>query len=631
MKTAAPMRSALTTTLLTSPHLAAAAISSWSDIPSLLSRSIAGLERVAKRAENTTTIPAALSIAAAQNWDGNDGPWSSFPLQIGVQPQTVRAMIGTAVTSVLTVAAGGCPSFYPSNCETSRGQIFNTNESLTWVPNSIYDVGIEQNLGLDTSGSAGFDSVTIGWPGATQASVQRNVVFNLESPNFWLGIFGLNPRPTNFTTSSSSTTFNDPQPSFLQQLVNNRSIPSLSWAYTAGNQYRLDGNNLGSLTLGGYDESRYSPTKNLTIPFGSDISRDLLVNLRAITTDAGSPSNLLPDGNIQIFLDSTVSQLWLPESACTAFEEAFGLTYDSDFNFYLVNDTLHESLLSTNANVTFTLATAASGGQTMDIVFPYGAFDLTLEFPNIMNPNTSNYFPLKRASNSTQYTLGRTFFQEAYLIADYDRQNFTIAPCEWDATRIASQSIKSIIRANETSLADGGNGGSSNTGAIAGGVVGGVVGLVAIIGLILFLVRRKKKTERQRLAELDSKSASAAGGVAGGAAGGHSPETKTSTDTDGKPFISPPIGGELGGGEIHELTAPHKEAPAEMDSPYHVADPNKHGYSEMESSGTEFFAPSKGVPAEMRGETPIYEMAGSDVQELPAPRVNLSDRKVGRK
>ena len=498
---------------------------------------------------------------------------------------------------------------------------FNVNESLTWVPNSIYNVGIEQNLGLDTEGTSGFDSVTIGWPGATQASVQRNVVFNLDSPNFWLGIFGLNPRPTNFTTGSSTTTFNDPQPSFIQLLVTNRTIPSLSWGYTAGNQYRLDGNNLGSLTLGGYDESRYSATKNLTIPFGSDISRDLLVNLRGITTDAGSPSNLLPDGNIQIFLDSSVSQLWLPESACTAFEEAFGITWNSDYNFYVVNDTLHETLLATNANVTFTLATAASGGETMDIVFPYGAFDLTLEFPNIMNPNTSNYFPLKRAANSTQYTLGRTFFQEAYVIADYDRQNFTIAPCEWDSARMASQSIKSIIRANETSSAGGSGGGSSNTGAIAGGVVGGVVGLVLIAGLILFFVRRKKKTERQRMAELEGKSA---------ASGGSPDNDKTSTDTEAKPFISAPIGGELGGGEIHEVPAPHKEQPQEMDSPYRV-DPNKHGYSEMESTNTEFFAPSKGVPAEMRGETPIYEMAGSDVQELPAPRVNLSDRKVPSK
>ncbi|KAI5369338.1 Putative aspartic peptidase A1 family, aspartic peptidase domain superfamily [Septoria linicola] len=624
MKTDAPMRSAnlAFATLLATPLAAAFSI------PSILERSTAGAERIEKRADGRTTVPAPLSIAAAQNWDGNDGPWSSFPLQIGTQPQTVRAMIGTSATSVFTIAADGCPSYYPSNCETSRGGFFDVGDSSTWVPNSIYNVGIEQNLGLDTTGTTGFDKVVIGWPGAVQATADHNVVFNLDSPNFWLGIFGLNPRPTNFTTDASITEFNNGQTTFIQSLVNNRSIPSLSWAYTAGNQYRLDGNNLGSLTLGGYDESRYSATENLTLPFGSDQSRDLLVNLRAITTDAGSPSNLLPDGNIQIFLDSSVAQLWLPESACDAFEEAFGLTYDENFNFYLVNDTLHESLVSTNANVTFTLASAASGGETMDIVFPYGAFDLTLEFPNIMNPNTSNYFPLKRANSSAQYTLGRTFFQEAYVIADYDRSNFTVAPCEWDASRMASQNIKSILRANETG-SDGGDSGSSNTGAIAGGVVGGVVGIIAIAGLVLFLIRRKKKTERQRLAELDNTSNGAA---AGGAATTSSPhgdrEAKTSSSSgESRPIISAPIGGELGGSEIHELTAPHKIHPQEMDSPYRVDDPNKHGYFEMESTNTEFFAPSKGVPAEMRGETPIYEMAGSDVSEMPAPRVNLSDRK----
>lgn len=575
-------------------------------IPSLLSRSIPGLERLEKRQnDSTTTIPAALSIAAAQNWDGNDGPWSSFPVQIGVQPQTVRLMPGTSATSVLTVSPEGCPDTYPEDCPQQRGGIFEISESNTWVPNSIYNVGIAKNLGLDTEGTAGYDSVTIGWPGAVQASAEHNVVFNLDSAKFFVGIFGLNPRPTNFTTSAGVTEFNNPQTSFVQSLVNNRTIPSVSWAYTAGNQYRLNGNNLGSLTLGGYDASRFDQNQSLSLPFNTDISRDLLVNLRSITTDS-SANVLLPQGNVQIFLDSSVAQLWLPQSACDAFEAAFNLTYDESTNFYLVNETLREQLRSVNPNVTFTIAADSTAtSEAIDIVFPYAAFDLTLGFPNVVN--STGYFPLKRAQNSSQYTLGRTFFQEAYVIADYDRSNFTIAPCDWDADRIAQQQIVSILRANETNSDSGSS--SSNTGAIAGGVVGGVVGLVAIAGLVLFFLRRKKKTaEKQRLAELDAKSA--AGGTAGS-----TPEDKTySLDTEARPFISGPMGGELQGQEIHQLDSPHK------------IDPNKIGYSEMENPH-EFYSPVKGVPAEMRGQTPIYEMAGSDVGELPAPRVNMTESK----
>ncbi|KAF2214779.1 hypothetical protein CERZMDRAFT_66028 [Cercospora zeae-maydis SCOH1-5] len=568
-------------------------------MPSLRSR-----RSIRKREEKT--LPAALSIGAAQNWDGNDGPWSSFPVQIGVQPQTVRVLPGTSATSVFTVSPAACPDYYPENCPQQRGNTFDVSKSNTWTPNSIYNVGIEQNLGLDTDGTAGYDSVTIGWPGAVQAKADHNVVFNLESPNFWVGMFGLNPRPTNFTTAASITEFNNGQVSFMQSLVNNRTIPSLSWGYTAGNQYRLNGNNLGSLTLGGYDASRFNAAQTLSLPFNSDISRDLLLNLRSISTDS-SASSLLPDGNIQIFLDSSVSQLWLPQSACDAFAQAFNLTYDESASFYLVNQTLRERLQAVNPNVTFTLAaddTATS--RAIEIVFPYAAFDLTLEFPNIMDPNSSAYFPLKIANNATQYTLGRTFFQEAYVFADYDRQNFTVAPCDWNASRIAQQEIKSIIRANETSSGDGGS--SSNTGAIAGGVVGGVVAIVAIAGLILFFMRRKKKAENQRIAELDAKSA--AGGTAGS-----TPEDKScASDAEARPIISGPMGGELEGQEIHQLDSPHK------------IDPNKIGYSEMENPH-EFYSPVKGVPAEMRGQTPIYEMAGSDVGELPAPRVNMTESK----
>lgn len=564
--------------------------------------------RLSRRADEESTIPAALNIAAAQNWDGNDGPWSSFPLQVGNRVQNVRVQIGTAATSVVTVSAEGCPGEYGPNCGDSRGLLFYPNESLTWIENSIFNIGINNALGLDTQADAGFDTVTIGWQGSTTATVEHNVVFNADSATYWLGLFGLNPRPTNFTT------YTDPQPSFIQQLVNNGTIPSLSWGYTAGNQYRFN-RVLGSLVLGGYDEDRFDTNSKISMGFNTDISRDLLVNVQAIATDAGSPSNLLPDGSIPMFLDSTVGPMWLPESACEAFEQAFGLTYDETSTFYLVNDSLHDTLVSTNANVTFRLGTQSTGGETVDIILPYGAFDLTLAFPNIMNPNSSHYFPLKRATDESQYKLGRTFFQEAYVIADYDRQNFTVAPCQWATDPSSQNTIRSILRSNETSTDDGGS--SSNTGAIAGGVVGGVVGAIAIAGLALFLVRRKKQTEKKRLAELDAKSADGTAGA----------DKASSDGSEVKPFISAPIGGELGGGEIHELNTTYKLPPQEMDSPYKV-DPNKHGYSEMGVEHGEFFAPSKGVPAEIRNNTPIYEMAGSDVHEIgTSQQVDITDRK----
>ncbi|CZT24802.1 uncharacterized protein RCC_10530 [Ramularia collo-cygni] len=597
-------RSALalvSTLLLLASHASAFSLSSLTSYAS--SRTFQPLLRRAD--ENATVIPAAINIAPSQYWDGVDGKWSSFPLQVGTAAQNVRAFIGTSAFSTITVGAGGCEPVeaFGESCSNDRGFLFLPNESLTWVPNSIFQLGIEINLGLDTSARSGFDTITLGWQGSGGPTVQHSTVFSLEAQNFWIGIFGLNPAPSNFTT------FVDPQPSFMQQLVNNNTIPSLTYGYTAGNQYRLNGV-YGSLVLGGYDQNRFDATKNISIPFNDDVGREQLVNLKAITTDVGSPSNLLPDGDISLLIDSTVAQIWLPESACKAFESAFGITYDAYREYYIISDSLRSKLQESNPNVTFTLGSQANDA-TVDIVLPYSAFDLELRFPP--DTNSSAYFPLKRAANTTQYTLGRTFLQEAYLISDYDNRNFTVAPCIWNSSKISTSSLKSILRSNETMNSASNSDSSSNTGAIAGGVVGGVLAIALIAGALIWFKRRKNQGEKKRLAELEATNSASSSSH-------HNNSQTDPNNGESKPIISSPMGGELAGdGQIHEAYAPHKQAPQEMDSSaYAAVDPNKHGYSEMGGGVGEFFQPAKGVPAEIRGGTPIYEMHGSDVQELPA-------------
>ena len=176
---------------------------------------------------------------------------------------------------------------------------------------------------------------------------------------------------------------------------------------------------LGSLTLGGYDAARFTPS-NLSFGFAADDSRDLVVGIQSITTQSsGNPSNttsLLPNP-ILSFIDAAVAQIWLPLEACQAFETAFGLQYDNSSELYLVNSTLHTTLLAQNASITFKIGTDTTTGQTINITFPYAAFDLQVSYPLV--ENTTNYFPLKRAANETQYTLGRTFLQESYVLRDF--------------------------------------------------------------------------------------------------------------------------------------------------------------------------------------------------------------------
>lgn len=167
-----------------------------------------------------------------------------------------------------------------------------------------------------------------------------------------------------------------------------------------------------TLTLGGYDSSKFTPN-NVSLRFATDVSRDLVVGLQSIRFSDSITTNkeLLPDSGILAFVDSTDPHIWLPLSACRAFESAFNLTYDQRTGLYLVNDSLHTKLLAQNASLTFIIGDKIKDGETTSIILPYLSFDLEASYEYLNE--TTRYFPLRRAANDSQYTLGRTFLQES--------------------------------------------------------------------------------------------------------------------------------------------------------------------------------------------------------------------------
>ena len=171
------------------------------------------------------------------------------------------------------------------------------------------------------------------------------------------------------------------------------------------------GDTFGSVTFGGYDASRFEQN-NVSFTLAPDISRDLVVSVRSISSVAtnGSTIKLLSEP-ILAFIDSTISPLYLPLDVCSVFEETFGLTYSEDFNIYLISDEAHQQMMAKNPNITLTLGEQNSGGPTVDIVLPYSSFNLKAIFPKVADENW--YFPLQPAMNESQYTLGRTLLQEA--------------------------------------------------------------------------------------------------------------------------------------------------------------------------------------------------------------------------
>jgi hypothetical protein len=333
----------------------------------------------------------------------------------------------------------------------------------------------------------------------------------VAATEFYLGVLALNPRPTNFTT------LNDPQTSFMTLLKDQNVIPSLSYSYTAGAPYRLN-KALGTLILGGYDTSKFENTSS-TYDFFSDQTRDLTVQVSSIATNVSGKTNLLPSGPINLLIDSSVAEIYLPATACQAFESAFNLTYNNTAGLYLVNDTLHENLLASNPSVTFTIEAAVSGGSSFNVTLPYAAFDLTAEYPLVSN--SSSYFPLKRAANDTQYTLGRTFLQEAYIVVDYERSSFSVHPRVWNASAVSN--IVTIEPDNSgNSTVSIGPKPSSNNSALSGGAIAGIVigALVVVIAVVVALwwfcivVPRRKQAQMEqvdRMNELESGSKPKAG------------------------------------------------------------------------------------------------------------------------
>lgn len=203
-------------------------------------------------------------------------------------------------------------------------------------------------------------------------------------------------------------------------------IPGLSWSYTAGAKYRnfnlsrpytlfvnnfigLKDGQYGQLIFGGFDSSRFTPN-TATFTLDADIDRDIVVAIQSITY-SGTTQDVLLSTPIFSFLESTDPNIWLPEPACQAFERAFGISIDNSTGLYLINSTQYAQLQALNPQVTFTLANSLSGGETVDIVLPFNAFGLPTAYP--FTPNDTFYFPLKKAANESQYTLGRTFLQEA--------------------------------------------------------------------------------------------------------------------------------------------------------------------------------------------------------------------------
>ena len=270
--------------------------------------------------------------------------------------------------------------------------------------------------------------VELGMTGGSGPIARDQLIQGIGSAWPYLGSFGLsgsgrNQRYNNVPLDKANgTAF-----SILSSLREQNNIPSLSWAYTAGAPYRQPAS-YGSLTLGGYDRSRLQKKRlpGATFAFNGLLNRELRVTLRSISSSDNPDTQLLLPTPHNTFLDSGIPHLWLPLESCQAFQKTFNLIYNDSANMYSIPDDTHAQNLQRNVSVTFDLRdTNNEKAQNVSIAFPYASFALADKSGKA--GNTTRYFPIRVANDPSEYTLGRVFFQEAYVIANYEHKNFSVS------------------------------------------------------------------------------------------------------------------------------------------------------------------------------------------------------------
>ncbi|KAI1416707.1 acid protease [Hypoxylon sp. FL1857] len=457
----------------------------------------------------------ALWIEPSLQWYGIDGNWSSIGLFVGEPAQEINVTISTSLSEIWVVESGGCGP--TSHCTDARGGVYNTSASQSWSPLGLWQLGLEY-LGLGGNGDYGMETVVVydsvrRW----QTSFNKQVVAGINETGYYTGFFGLGITPGRFNNVVAQS----PIAALVEQ---DGVIPSHSYGYTAGAYY---GGSRGiplSLTLGGYDADRFEPHDTKFSLNATTRQPEVLVRtITASVSDAGNAPTPWPTTSVPLsffnesataLLDSSTPYLWLPEAICDRFAASLNLTWNETFGLYLFpdNDNLERFRSSPDLSFTFTLSSADNHddfGQPLNvpgvvnITISANAFIQSLRYPfmNLIDFGAAAipYFPLRRTGSNGPIILGRTFFQEAYLITNYETGSFSVHKAKFPERPLRDTSIQTIAASDNSPYpgppprpSGGGGLTQSQTVGLAIGIC--FLGLVAIA--TFFVLRRRKRKQR---------------------------------------------------------------------------------------------------------------------------------------
>lgn len=468
-----------------------------------------------KRA-NATPIPLPpkpVVLSPSGTFDGDDGKWSTFVVNIAGdgegKGQNFKVLMSTS--SPITLVPAKMDWCSTDECAKRRGVMdvgalgLDTTDTAAYSTAGLYALPFNKDsmywwsrgLLLPSSngtlnGAWGSTNVGLGAASRQSITIQHQYVATYYFNDFFMGSLGLCAGAVSLNGASG--------PAFLSGLAAvTTKVPSSSYGFTAGASYRNGGNGVtGNMVFGGYDRSRLVTEQVVIITMPNKQNNTLIVGVNSIlyqpdpnvqqgVTSLTNPKN----GGFSAIIDSTLPYLVLPDDICDRFVEKFNLGFDKNTGLYTINSTAHDLNKQQNATVRFKISSRPQDSeQHTTIAFPYDAFYLQASDP--IYTNTTYYFPIRKSTNGF-YILGRTFLQEAYIIVDFERANFTVAPAVF-ANPMPSENLVTIYNTTYIPLSQApksGNGGLSG-GAIAGVVIG-IVAVFLILGggAWIFFKRRR--------------------------------------------------------------------------------------------------------------------------------------------
>ncbi|KAH8695892.1 hypothetical protein GQ44DRAFT_765039 [Phaeosphaeriaceae sp. PMI808] len=252
----------------------------------------------------------------------------------------------------------------------------------------------------------------------------------------------------------------------------------------------------GELVIGGYDRARIAPGSNFTkFPVSKwDMKRPcpLKVSIKALSF--GNMPLMGPnDPEIITCVEPAMQRFTFPPSVVRNFALHTGVnsTLFPDKMRYNIKDRPTGDLQITLSNGYKTTI------SNEEIFAPQRGSDKNGRY-TFVNDTVLEAFVAdtrNRNPNDVESSLGSMFLTFNYLMVDYAKWEFHLAPAVSAKTPNVRPNLITVC-SQFSSMSNSGESKGASKGVIAGGVVGGMAGVAIITGLVFYLLRRKRRSQK---------------------------------------------------------------------------------------------------------------------------------------